>query len=377
MERKTHIAVIGAGAFGGWTALNLMRARARVTVIDSWGPGNPRASSGGDTRIIRGTYGAAEIYTGMAARALEVWKECQFSWGRSVYHRTGVLWLASGADDLYETAALKALDQHGLFYDKLTVDEAARRYGQVNFEGVRWAIYEHDAGYLSARLACELVLKELIRSGVDFRLSKAVPGSIRNGEMEGVELSDGTTLVADQYVFACGPWLGRLFPDLLGRLIAPTRQEVFFFGPPAGDGRFLETKMPVWIDHNDAMMYGIPGDESSGFKIGDDRRGPPFDPTDGDRVPSAQALDSARQYLSFRFPGLAGAPLVNARVCQYENTPDLNFIIDRHPLAQNVALVGGGSGHGFKHGPAVGEIASSLTMRGRSADPLFLLSRFS
>ncbi|HEY6332889.1 MAG TPA: FAD-dependent oxidoreductase [Blastocatellia bacterium] len=377
MAKKTHVAVIGAGAFGGWTALSLLRTGARVTVVDAWGPGNPRASSGGDTRIIRGTYGPAAIYTAMAARALEVWKECQFKWGRAVYHRTGVLWLASAADDLYETAALAALENAGLAYDKLSPEEAGRLYPQINLEGVRWAIYEPDAGYLSARVACELVLKDLIRQGVDFRLAQARPGPIRGGSMEGITLSDGETLVADQYVFACGPWLGRLFPDLLEKLILPTRQEVFFFGRPAGDSRFLESDLPVWVDRGDAFMYGIPGSESTGFKVGDDTRGPRFDPTNGDRVPSNEALEVVRRYLAYRFPDLASAPVVKSLVCQYENTPDLNFIIDRHPEAHNVSIVGGGSGHGFKHGPVVGEIACDLTLRDRQPDPLFSLSRFS
>jgi len=377
MTKKAHIAVIGASAFGGWTALNLMRAGAKVTIIDAWGPGNPRASSGGDTRIMRGTYGPAEIYTGMAARSLDLWKECQFSWGRSVYHRTGVLWMVSGPDDIYEEAALEALEQHGLAYDRLTVDEAAERYSQINFDGVRWAIYEHDAGYLSARLACQLLLKELVRNGVDFRLLEARPGTIRHGEMDGVRLSDGSTLVADQYVFACGPWLGKLFPEILDSLIRPTRQEVFFFGPPAGSRSFLEGNLPVWIDHSDAIMYGIPGDESIGFKIGDDRRGPAFDPTSGDRLPTIQAIESVRRYIKHRFPAMAAAPLVNARICQYENTPDHNFIIDRHPEARNICLVGGGSGHGFKHGPAVGETVCAMILKSATANPVFSLSRFS
>jgi glycine/D-amino acid oxidase-like deaminating enzyme len=376
MAKKIDVVVIGAGAFGGWTALSLLRDGARVTIVDSWGAGNPRASSGGDTRIIRGTYGPAGIYTSMAARALEVWKECQFRWGRAVYHHTGVLWLVSAADDTYETAALSELANAGLAYDKLSPDEASRLYPQINFDGVRWAIYEPDAGYLSARDACELVLKELIRHGVNFRLAQASPGPIRDGKMEGINLSDGDRLIADQYVFACGPWLGQLFPDLLGRLILPTRQEVFFFGRPAGDSRFLESNLPVWVDRGDAFMYGIPGTESTGFKVGDDTRGPSFDPTNGDRVPSNEALGSVRHYLAHRFPALASAPLVKTLVCQYENTPDLNFIIDRHPAAANVSIVGGGSGHGFKHGPVVGELACDLTLSDHPPDPLFSLSRF-
>jgi glycine/D-amino acid oxidase-like deaminating enzyme len=373
---KPHIAVIGAGAFGGWTALSLVRRRARVTLIDAWGPANPRSSSAGDTRVIRGTYGPDEIYTQMVAHALELWKECNVRWGRTIYHRTGAMWLASGGDDSFEEASIGALERANLEYDKLGPDEASHRYPQINFEGVKWVIYEHDAGFLSARVACELVLKELVRNGVDFHIAHSKPGLIQDRVMTGVELSDGSTLTADQYVFACGPWLGTLFPDVLGHLIKPTRQEVFFFGPPAGDDRFGHENMPVWLDHSAEVVYGIPGDESTGFKISDHRQGPAFDPTSGDRVPSAEGLAAIRKYVAFRFPALADAPMVSAQVCQYENTPDQHFIIDRHPLADNVTIVGGGSGHGFKHAPAVAEMACNLALKDVRPDKHFLFSRF-
>src|SRR5205807_1680421 len=159
---------------------------------------------------------------------------------------------------------------------------------------------------------------------------------------------DGSTLAGDVYVFACGPWLGKLFPEVIGDRVRATRQEVFFFGTPPGDARFTEEALPVWADHANHFMYGIPGNEWRGFKVADDARGPAFDPTAGERVPSPEALRSARDYLAYRFPGLKDAPLVEARVCQYENSPDEHFIVDRHPRADHVWLVGGGSGHGFK-----------------------------
>ncbi len=177
-------------------------------------------------------------------------------------------------------------------------------------------------------------------------------------------------------MFACGPWLGRLFPDVIGDRVRATRQEVFFFGTPPGDQRFTEQALPVWADHGRGFIYGIPGNEWRGFKVADDTRGPAFDPTTGERVPTPEGLKAAREYLAFRFPGLKGAPLVEARVCQYENSPDEHFIIDRHPGAANAWLVGGGSGHGFKHGPAVGELVARLVLTGEAAPAEFRLSRF-
>lgn len=377
MAKKPRVIVVGAGAFGGWTALELQRRGARVTLLDAWGPGNARASSGGETRVIRGTYGPRAIYTQLTARALALWKEHERRWRRSLYYRIGVLWLV-GADDQYERAALPVLRETGLAVERLTVADVARQYPQINVDGVRWAIYERDAGYLLARLACEAVLEAFVAAGGEYRQRAVKPGSIAGGELRGVILSDGSARSADAYVFACGPWLGQLFPDVIGDRVTPTRQEVFFFGTPPGDERFTEDALPVWADHGGSgrFMYGIPGNRWRGFKVADDTRGPVFDPTAGERIATPEGLATVRAYLGSRFPALRDAPLLEARVCQYEQSPDENFIVDRHPGAENLWVVGGGSGHGFKHGPAVGEVVAKAVLDAAPPDPLFRLTRF-
>src|SRR6266513_1699672 len=380
MSKKPHIVVVGAGAFGGWTALSLLRRGAQVTLLDAWGPGNARASSGGETRVIRATYGPRGIYTRMAARALALWKENERRWHRQLYHGIGVLWLVE-SDEQYEKAALPLLRDAGVAFEELTGAETARRYPQINCERVRWAIFEKNGGYLTARRACAAVLEGFLAEGGEYR-QLAVQGPVQpaSGELPSVTLSDGSRLTADRFVFACGPWLGSLFPDVIGDRVRATRQEVFFFGPPPGDRRFTEEALPVWADHGTRFMYGIPGNEWRGFKVADDTRGPVFDPTTGERVPSPEALQIARDYLGVRFPGLKGAPLLESRVCQYEQSPDEHFIIDRHPEAANAWIVGGGSGHGFKHGPAVGELVARLVLTGAAGagapDEQFRLSRF-
>jgi len=376
MSKQRHVVVVGAGAFGGWTALHLRRRGARVTLVDAWGPGNSRASSGGETRVIRATYGPRGIYTHLTARALQLWKENERRWQRKLYHPIGVLWLVEN-DETYEKAALPVLKEAGLAFEELSGAQTARRYPQINCEQVRWAIFEQDAGYLTARRACAAVLEGFLAEGGEYRQLAVEAGpQPSGGELRGIKLSDGSTVAADAFVFACGPWLGQLFPDVIGDRVRATRQEVFFFGTPPGDVRFTEQALPVWADHGRGFIYGIPGNEWRGFKVADDTRGPPFDPTSGERVPTPEVLKAAREYLAFRFPGLKGAPLVEARVCQYENSPDEHFIIDRHPAAANVWLAGGGSGHGFKHGPAVGELVAKLVLTGEAAPPEFRLSRF-
>jgi monomeric sarcosine oxidase len=374
MPSKPHIAVVGAGAFGGWTALYLLRCGARVTLIDAWGPGNARSSSGGDTRIMRRTYGPDQPYTKMASDAMRLWKEHDKRWKCRLFRQTGVLWMATANDNQYERTSLPVLREAGVQFEELSSVEMAKRWPQINFEDVRWGIYEPDGGFLCARNACQVVVKGLVAEGGEYK-QEAVLGRPETEYQKGLKLSDGSQLVADQYVFACGPWLGKLFPESIGDLIRPTKQDVFFFGTPAGDDRFSDAKLPVWADHRDRFIYGIPAGAGRGFKIADDTRGPAFDPTSGERTASAETLEMVRDYLSLRFPAMKGAPLVETQVCQYENTSDDDFIIDRHPQAENVWIVGGGSGHGFKHGPAIGKMVAGLVMEGKDADAMFRLGR--
>jgi glycine/D-amino acid oxidase-like deaminating enzyme len=372
---RQHVVVVGAGAFGGWTALHLLRRRAKVTLLDAWGPGNSRASSGGETRVIRATYGPDRIYVEMVARSLELWREAQEQWRKPLLNRSGALWMVGKKDD-YEKASMPLLKAAGIPFETLTPAEAAKRFPQINFEAVEWALYEPEAGYLMAREGCQAVMEALVREGGEYRQVSVQPGTLVNGAMRSIRLSDGTELAADQFVFACGPWLGKLFPDVLGKHIRATRQEVFFFGPPAGDARFAEGSLPVWIDNGERLFYGIPANRWRGFKLADDTRGREVDPTTQERTPTSEALRAAREYMEFRFPGMKGAPLVESRVCQYENSTDTHFILDRHPQAANVVLLGGGSGHGFKHGPALGEMAAKLVL-GQAPEPaLFSLARF-
>jgi glycine/D-amino acid oxidase-like deaminating enzyme len=242
---------------------------------------------------------------------------------------------------------------------------------------VKWAVFEPDSGFVLARAACQAVVESFVAEGGEYRVGAVSGEDLDTGAWKTLKLSDKTESKADRYVFACGPWMPKLFPQTIGDKIRSTKQDVFFFGPPAGDRRFDDSQLPVWADHRGRFMYGIPGNQARGFKIADDTRGPDFDPTTGERVVSAESLQIARDYMAYRFPGMKDAPLVEARVCQYEQTVDSHFIIDRHPFSENVWLAGGGSGHGFKHGPALGEMVAKLVMEDREPEHWWRLKRFS
>jgi glycine/D-amino acid oxidase-like deaminating enzyme len=375
MKKKIHVAVVGAGAFGGWTALYLLRSGAAVTLLDAWGPGNSRASSGGETRVIRSTYGPDSPYTAMAEHARRLWHRHETEWKQQFLYPTGVLWMAGGGEDSFERGSVEMLKRTGTKYAELSVQAMKKRWPQINLEGVSWGIYEPRGGYLVARLSCQAVVERFVAEGGVYRQSAVLGTELETGKWNLLPLAGGAGMSADRYAFACGPWLGKLFPNAIGDRLLPTKQDVFFFGTPAGQ-KLDDSHLPVWADHRDRFLYGIPGNQGRGFKIADDTRGPVFDPTCGERVVSAGGLEAIREYLAFRFPSMKDAPLLETRVCQYEQTPDSHFIIDRHPGAENVWLLGGGSGHGFKHGPAVGEMMAELILKDKDPEPIFRLARF-
>ena len=366
--------MIGSGAFGGWTALHLAGLGAQVTLIDSWGAGNPRSSSGGETRVIRAIYGPDRVYVEMVKRAYELWDRIGASSGEPLYVETGALWMHR-KDDAYVRSSVPILQEFGFPVDHLTIADAARRYPQIDFRGVHSVWLERRAGALSARRACGVIRDAFEKAGGSYRMGRVKPGPIVSGSMTSLQLGDGSRVEADGFVFACGPWLGTLFPDVIGDGVHPTRQEVYYFGTPAGSERYLPSHLPIWIDFGERIVYGLPDTHGRGLKIADDTRGEPIDPTSANRTPSAAGILRARHVLAERFPELAKAPLVAAEVCQYENSPDGHLIIDRHPEAGNVWLIGGGSGHGFKLSPAVGEMTAQMILSGKDVPKLFRLER--
>ncbi len=363
--------VVGAGVFGAWSALRLARDGWRVTLVDAYGPANGRASSSDHSRVIRAGYGALEIYTRWATDALADWRWLAKKTGEPLIEECGALFLGEpGSPRLSETAA--TLTACGVTNERMDAAAVASRYPQLGVIGLGDAVYEARGGVLRARRAVAAAVVAGRALGVTYRQARVAPLDESTGAPV-VALDDGEALIADHFVFACGPWLPQLLPEAVGSRIRPTRQEVLWFGVPPGDTRFGIERLPVWIDFA-AGLYGIPDLDHHGFKVGIDRHGPAIDPDTADRVVGDEAIASARAFFARRFPALAHAPLVDARVCQYENSATGDFIIDRHPQWPNVWVVGGGSGHGFKHGPAVGKHVSDLVGGRGEIEPRFALA---
>jgi sarcosine oxidase len=369
------VAVIGAGVFGAWTAYCLRQSGASVVLLDAYGPANARASSGGESRIIRMGYGPDEIYTRWSLRALPLWKQLFAQAARpELFQPTGVLWIAHEKYQ-YALDTVTTLAKLQVPFEKLSLADLRRRYPQISFEDDAWGILEPHSGVLMARRAVQTLVEQSQKLGVDFRAGQALALTTR-GHLDAVKTSSGETISAGAFVFACGPWLPKLFPDILADRMFISRQEIFFFGVPAGSSQFLPPALPTWLYLRDEF-YGMPDLESRGFKVADDHHGPIVDPDTQPRMASVQAIAVARNFITKRFPALKHAPIVESRVCQYENTSNGDFLIDRHPDFDNVWLVGGGSGHGFKHGPSLGEYVAGLVLQGKTSGNLKIEPRFS
>jgi glycine/D-amino acid oxidase-like deaminating enzyme len=371
MTRRPDVIVVGAGVFGAWTAEKLRRQGRRVLLTDAVAPAHARASSGGESRLTRAAYGADEVYTRMALDSLADWTALSATAGPPVFHPTGILFFFPG-EQPYATASLDVHRRLGLPTERLDAEALRRRWPQVDWSGTAFGLHEPGFGALMARRAVETLVRNFVRGGGDYaRVAVAAPVDLSDG----LRLADGGRVDADHYVFACGPWLPQLFPDLVAPRMFVTRQAVFFFATPPGDDRFGAAALPGWADFNDGdLYYGFPDLEGRGFKIAHDAHGPIVTPETNDRRPTDAELADVRGYMARRFPAMADAPLNEVRVCQYENSASGDLLIDWHPGYTNALLVGMGSGHGFKHGPAVGARAADLVVGRGKVEPRFSLA---
>jgi len=354
-----HVVVVGAGVFGAWTAHHLLNAGHRVTLIDAFGPGNALASSGGESRLIRAAYGRDAFYTRMARDSLPEWKALSAAAGLPIFHPTGILFFFA-TEEPYFLDTIAAHRELGLASEVLSSAQMAKRFPMIDFDEIAVGIFEPEFGALMARRAVQTLVDRFARAGGEYRTGAVLYPESTPGTLDSVNLSSGLRISGDRFVLALGPWLPKLFPELLRGRIVPTRQEIFFFAPPTGDHRFQQAAMPCWVDFNRGdMFYGFPDLESRGLKFAHDLHGPVIDPDTQSRKPTEAALAEVVEYRDRRFPALRGARLTEARVCQYENSSNGDFLIDFHPRFENALLLGAGSGHGFKHGPEVGRYAAA------------------
>ena len=347
--------VVGAGVLGAATADALVVRGWDVTVVEQYAPANARGSSGDRTRLLRlghGEFGADEDlhYIRSAARGVALWRALDEQCRGQLLEPTGLVWLAAddgGPEDL----VAQRMDAAGALYERLTPAATAALFPGMAVDDLAFSLYEPDACVIRAGDAVAALLRRASDGGARLLLDRARPAGPHAVALAGGEAR------ADAVLWACGAWLGALWPALAP--VRPSWQDVLHWSaPPAWrDG-------PAWFDER-VGLYGFPDVDGLGIKAVSHMPGPTLDLDHGARVPARAAADEVAAYLARRFPPLAGAGLLWAHVMPYEMTPDSHFVAGPADTDGHW-LLGGGSGHAFKHAPGLGEHLADL-IEGRDA----------
>jgi glycine/D-amino acid oxidase-like deaminating enzyme len=366
------VIVVGAGAWGGWSACMLQSAGYQVTLVDKAGPGNTKSGSGGKTRVIRMAYGGSEVYTEMVSRSFQLWEGFSEKWQAGFFHPQSSLWMFRGIEPAYARLSQPLMRARGYELEAISLETVAERYPQINLRDITSAYFEPKAGYLEAHRACTVVRDEFVKTGGTY-LNEEIVSIEGQDSISALRTRQGERLVADHYVFACGPWMRQLFPTL-EPLITVSRQEVYYYEAPEGHS---SGELPIWLEMRagDRMFYGIPDHFGEGFKLAYDQRNWSLDPDGDDRGVTPAILKEMNAVVANRFPALAGAGLVKHHTCVYESTADGHYIMDQAPGFSNALMLCGSSGHGFKMGPAVGEMVRDYIHAGKALPREFRAER--
>lgn len=376
---SSNVIVVGAGAFGGWTALHLQRMGARVTLVDIYGPGNSRSTSGDESRGIRTSYGDrphGELWMQWAQRAIERWKEFDAQFGipakNQIFFTTGDLIMRTDWEP-FLTQTRTWWEKNGIPHETLPVEEVRKRWPVFGIDDINAVLYEPAAGVVRARRATQLVAEVFQREGGKLVIGRVIPPT--PGEFDGhtVKLTNGDTLSGDAIVFAVGPWLGKTFPLMQNRMRTPLGT-VVYFATPADDNRFTYPSLPSWNFPGTTGWAALPVD-NRGFRVrgggvggGGSGSVNVTDPDLSNRWVEPQRLDGPRRFIAQRFPLLKDAPIAQTWACHYEQSASRNFIIDLHPNLPNVWIAGGGNAEAFKQGPVLGEYIAGRVL-GNYGDP--------
>lgn len=360
--------VVGAGVFGASIAHALVSRGWEVQIVEQHSPAHVRASSHDSSRLLRMGHGDEDLpdhwYARSALNSRSHWLQIAEEEGVELFLPCGGVWLARSAEG-FESRSARDLSALGIAAEVLAPEEAAQFFPAVRCDDLAFVLYEPLAGVLRATTCVRTLISRAVRQGAEVRTARARPSGA------GVQLDNGEQLLADRVIWACGPWLPSIFA---GRLdLRSVKQSVFYFG---ADPRWTTPPVPAWIDDS-GDGYGLGDLDGHGVKAVHVRPGggQGFDPDHGERLPEPGALARTRDLLGHRFPSLAAAPLVATRVCQYELTADHHFVIAPTDETAREWIVGGGSGHGFKHGPVLGEYVADLLEGRHKPRAAFALDR--
>jgi sarcosine oxidase len=370
------VIVVGLGAMGSATALQLAARGHRVLGFDHFTPPHNHGSSHGQSRIIRQAYWEDHRYVPLLMRAYELWKKLEADSGESLMRIVGGLMIGRPAGDLVSRSALSA-ELFKLPHKLLSAAELRRLYPAFQIEDDWVALWEANAGYLHPEACIEQQLRLTALTGAELHFDEPVTEwNAHQGSGVIVRTARGT-YSGDYLVISAGPWAPQVLKDLQLPL-SVTRQVVFWFDPEDHIDLFRPERMPVYIremEHGQPLLYGFPltGPDSEGVKVGLHGSHDFCTPETVDRTVRSEDERSVRESLSKALP-LLGGRLVHAETCLYTMTPDEHFVVDKHPEFPQVVLAAGFSGHGFKFATVMGEVLADLAS---GSEPPYDLELFS
>jgi len=356
------VIVIGVGGVGSATAMHLAKTGVRTLGIDQYHAAHDRGSSHGQTRIIRQAYFEHPCYVPLLQRAYDLWNELEQQSNQKLFHRTGLVELGP-SDGIVIPGVHSSAATYNLPIKKMSPSEIHRRWPGIRGNDDWEAIIELNAGFLKVEECVQAHLDLATQHGCDLvHNCKVHQWSSDSREVEVV--TDRGIEKAAQLVIAGGPWTRALIPELSTKLQI-FRKHLYWFHPE-NEGFRAKDGFPCFFHETDnGFFYGFPCFNGTGVKIARHSGGQPIEAPDRDSATSKIMDESDRQlvidYASKYLPGL-GSQLISSASCYYTSTPDENFVIDQLPDHQNVTVVAGLSGHGFKFTTALGEIASKLAL---------------
>jgi sarcosine oxidase len=366
------VIVVGLGAMGSATAYQLARRGQSVLGLEAFGRAHQLGSSGGLTRVIRLAYFEHPDYVPLLRAAWDLWPEIEAESGQELLLRTGGLYAGRRGSAVLDGALLSA-QRHDLPHELLDAGEAGRRFPALRLDDDMAALHEPLAGILYPERCIEAHLMVAQRHGAELHFEERVSGWSSN--RGGVEVTtDRGRYTAQRLVLAAGAWLPKLLPDL-DLPLSVERQPLFWFEPTDSAAPLGPDRLPVYIVELDAehAFYGFPLLPGQGVKVARHHGGRPTDPDTVEREVTDADEAEVRRFVEHYLPA-AGGRRLEGRVCLYTNTPDFNFIIDRHPAEPRVVILSPCSGHGFKFSNIVGSIAADLALAGATSFEIGFLS---
>jgi sarcosine oxidase len=357
------VVVVGLGAMGSNTLMQLARREVKVLGIEQFEPGHARGASHGGSRIIRTAYAEGAKYVPLAQRAWQLWRELESLSGERLLDKTGGLVIGPTGSAPVQ-APITSANAHRLQYELLDQQQMGRRYPQHRLDSDTTAFYEEDAGVLRPEKAVLAAIRVAENFGAKVLTGTEVTEIIPDPKRPRVRIGQ-EEIAAKHVVVAAGAWLTKLAPAAMARVEVVRRVFGWFESDdPAG---YSTEKFPVFIrtdatgTHN---WYGIPSVDGSAVKVaihswpGLDE---PVDPVAGARQPDEQDAKLLAEIVSETLPGLRPEP-VKLQSCMYSVTPDHHFLVGGRADLPGLTVLGGFSGHGFKFATVIGEIAADLAM---------------